>query len=225
MGLMPQSLVGKIQFCESHLADWQTNAVAIGSSAAEITALTAKTDAARAALTAQETAQETAKTKTAALRDAVKAMADATADVVKKIRAKAATDGNGIYQLANIPAPATPSPIGAPGMPTDLVVKLNPNGSLDLGWSCSHPAGSTGVIYHVFRQLGAEGEFTFIGGSGAKKFADGSVPAGTAMVVYQIQAIRSSAIGVANEFIVRFGTGGAGAGIASVTQAAPKMAA
>src|SRR4051812_32700914 len=131
MGLMPQSLVGKIQFCESHLADWAAHATQIGSSAPEITALQTKTEAARAALTAQETAQETARTKTAALRDAVNLMAIATADLIKKVRAKAATDGNTIYQLANIPAPATPSPKPAPGQPTDLKVVLTAIGALD----------------------------------------------------------------------------------------------
>src|SRR5437764_12330101 len=117
MSLIPQSLVGKIEFFENHLADWIANSVAIGSSAAEITALQTKVTAARASYLAQQTAQETAKSKTLTVRDDVFTMMNAGSDVIKKIRAKAATDGNTVYTLANIPAPAIPSPVPAPGTP------------------------------------------------------------------------------------------------------------
>jgi hypothetical protein len=79
-----------------------------------------------------------------------------------------------------------------------------------------------GTIYHVYRQLEAEGAFTFIGGSGSKKFTDTGVPSGVATIVYRIQAVRSTAIGVDAEFIVRFGTTTGGGVMTTVT---PKLAA
>ena len=224
MPLVPQSLTGKIQFYEAHIATWVANAVGIGSSAPEIATLQTLTENARAALTAQEEAQATAKTRTAALRDAVDAMANAGSDVIIKIRAKAATDGNVIYQLANIPAPALPSPVGPPGTPTGMVAVLNPDGSLDLKWTCDNPVNSSGTIYHIYRQENASGPFTFIGGSGSKTFLDATVPAGVGTVVYKIQAVRSTALGTAGEFLVRFGTSSSGTMTASV-EAAPKLAA
>src|SRR5439155_14843101 len=126
MSLIPQSFVGKIEFFENHLADWTAHAVAIGSSSAEITALQTKVTTARASYQAQQTAQETAKSKTLTVHDDVFAMMNAGSDVIKKIRAKAATDGNTIYTLANIPAPATPTPVPAPGIPFQLKVGLKP---------------------------------------------------------------------------------------------------
>jgi len=213
MGLLPNSTAGKIQFCESHLADWSANAVAIGSSAPEIAALTTKTESARAALTEQETAQETAKTKTAALRDAVDEMVLATSDLIKKVRAKAATAGNSVYQLANIPAPAVPSPVGAPGQPSNFKVSLGVDGAPAISWKCNNPAGCIGVIYQLWRRTTADGEFAYIGGTGARKFVDGTIPAGTSQVTYQMQAVRSTAAGPWAQFNVNFGTaGGTGAG-------------
>src|SRR4051812_22398654 len=136
MAMIPQSLVGKIEFFENHMADWTANAVAIGSSAAEITALQAKVAAARDSYLAQQTAQETAKSRTLTLRDDIDSMMNAGSDVIKKIRSKAATDGNTVYTLANIPAPATPSPVPAPGQPTNFTVELGADGSLTLKWKC-----------------------------------------------------------------------------------------
>ena len=113
MRLIPSNVDGKINWFLAHLPSFTTNAVAIGSSAPEVTALAGLTEAAQAARTAQQAAQDTAKTKTAALDAAVEAMMVAGSDLLKKVRAKAATGGNVIYELANIPAPAPPSPDGS----------------------------------------------------------------------------------------------------------------
>jgi len=42
---------------------------------------------------------------------------------------------------------------------------------------------------------GATGEFGYLGGVGGKSFIDDTVPAGSAQVQYQIQAVRSTSIG------------------------------
>ncbi len=204
MALIPQSINGKIQFFEAHISDWTTNAVAIGSSAPEVAAIAAKTEAARAALVAQETAQETAKTRTSELRQAVDALLDAGSDLIMKVRAKAATDGDGIYNLANIPPPALPTPKGAPGQCRDFKSVLNADGSVTTKWKCDNPAGATGTVYQLWRQLEG-GEFTYIGGSGGKELTDNTIPAGTSSVTYQIQAVRSTAVGPWAQFNVNFG--------------------
>jgi hypothetical protein len=226
MALMPKSVNGQIQFFEAHLSDWTTNAVAIGSSAPEVAAIAAKTEAARAALVAQETAQDTAKTRTAELRQAVDALLQAGSDLIKKVRAKAATDGDVIYNLANIPAPATPSAVGQPGQPTALQASLLPNGTLDLSWKCTNPPGCNGVIYQIYRKIESTGDYHYLGGSGDKTWTDNTLPAGVPSVTYQIQGTRSTAIGVAAEFTVNFGvSNGSGVSvIASTAKAQPQPA-
>ena len=166
-----------------------------------------------------------AKDATLALKNAVAAMDIAAQGIIKQVRAKAETTGNpDVYTLASIPAPATPSVIGAPGTPEALKVTLNPDGSIKMAWKCANPAGSHGTLYHVFRSTtGAANDYAFVGGSGLREFTDQTAPSGQAILYYKIQAVRTTAIGVAGEFMVRFGTG-AGGGI-SVTTIAPKLAA
>ena len=229
MSVVPDKRVEKVQFYEAHIAPWNTNSAAIGLVAADLTEITTKTTTARTAFENQQAAQLTSKAATQAFHDAVDAMVITGAALIKKIRVKAEQGGgNNVYNLAEIPVPATPSPVGPPGTPYQLKVELNPNGSLALKWKCDNPAGSSGTLYHVYRKVGtAPGEFTFIGGSGARSFIDATVPSGAATIVYQVQAARTTSVGTAAEFIVNFGTNSAGAMTASVTQAptAPKMAA
>ena len=63
-----------------------------------------------------------------------------------------------------------------------------------------------------------------IGASGTRSFVDATVPAGTPTVTYQVQAARSTAVGLAAQFVVNFGVGGSGERVASVVSA-PKLAA
>jgi hypothetical protein len=220
MPIVPPKPAEKITWYEAHIAPWTSHAVAIGSSAPEITALDTLTQSARAKRTAQQAAQDAARTATNEYREAVLAMAVAGSQVLKKVKAKAATTA-GVWDLAQIPPPATPSPVGPPGMPTAFKVTLNPDGSLELTWKCSNPAGASGTIYQVSRKLGTSGGWQMIGGSGDKKFLDDSVPAGVASVAYRVQAVRSTQKGVANDLIVNFGVGGAGEMTASVETTPP----
>jgi hypothetical protein len=219
-----------VTFFEAHEAPWTTNALAIGTTAAAVTALAALTATARAKQVAQAAAQEAARTATNEYKNAIIAMATAGADIIKQVKVKAALAGGGaagdaIYNLAQIPPPATPSPVGPPGMPTNFKVTLNPDGSLKLTWKCSNPAGATGTIYQISRRIGGAG-WQMIGGAGQKEFVDATVPAGTASVSYRIQAIRSTQSGTANDFQVNFGVGGGGEMTASVTEPpSPRMAA
>jgi len=146
MSVVPTPKVAKIEFYENHVSPWSSNAVAIGTTAAEVTALQTKTTAARDAYNDALSARDAAKAATLAFDNAVAAMADAGADIIKQIRAKAATAGTSVYVLAQIPAPATPTPVGPPGTPYDFGVELLGDGSLELRWRCINPAGSVGTM-------------------------------------------------------------------------------
>ena len=86
----------------------------------------------------------------------------------------------------------------------------------------------TGVTYQVWRRFGSEGEFTFAGATGEKRFVDSTIPAGTPQVQYQVRGIRPTAAGAWAQFNVNFGQSAAtGAAIASgvETTVEPKLAA
>jgi len=226
MSIVPKNLVSKIEFFEDHLAAWAANAVAMGSSAAKVTALQTKTTAARAALVAQREAKIAAKGKTLLLSDAVREMANAGGDIIKEVKVKAANDGSNVpYELAGIPGPATPSPVAAPGTPFDfLVLLIAANGALQLKWKCTNPPNGPGVYYSIERRLGgggSTGSFVLLGTSGARKYTDATVPAGTTRVTYRITATRTTGAGNPATFEVQFGVGGAGEMTASVLGGGP----
>ncbi|MDB5323458.1 MAG: hypothetical protein JWN40_5089 [Phycisphaerales bacterium] len=224
MSLVPDTNEGKILFFQSKNTPWAANSTAIGTTTGAVTALATKVTSAQTKLAAAIAAREASKNATADLKAAVRDMATAGSDIIKQIRAKAATDGNGVYILAQIPAPATPTPVPAPGTPTGFSATLNPDGSLKLKWKCANPAGAGGTMYQVSRRTGSIGAFASIGGTGNRSFIDAGVPAGVASVTYQIVAVRSTAVGVAAQFIVNFGVAG-GEMVASVVQSQPKLAA
>ena len=229
MSVVPDKRVEKVQFYEAHIAPWNTNSAAIGLVASDMTEITTRTTAARDAFDTQQAAQQASKVATQAFHDAVDAMVLTGAALIKKIRVKAEQGGgNNVYNLAELPVPATPAPVGPPGTPYQLKVGLKPTGSLELKFKCDNPANATGTLYHVYRRVGtAPGEFTFVGGSGARSFVDTTVPSGASTIVYKVQAVRTTAVGDAAEFIVNFGVGAGGLVTASVTetQPSPKLAA
>ena len=135
-----------------------------------------------------------------------------------------ATVTNGQREALGLSVRKTPAPKGNPGTASNFKVALNGDGSIDLTFKVNNPAGTHGTMYQIFRRIGGEGEFEYLGGVGAKKFHDATIPAGTAAVTYKIQAVRSTAVGDWAEFNVNFGTGAGGAVTASV-EPSPKLAA
>lgn len=207
MPVVPSKCVAKIEFYQSHVAQWASNAESIGTTPGAVSALATLTEAARDAFKEQQEIQNAAKAATLKLQTAVDAMGTAGASIMKQIRAKGGEAGNGVYSLASIPAPARPSPIGAPGKPSDFKIKLHQDGSLLLKWKCPNPAGAVGTIYQLYRRIGnsSDEKFAYLGNSGQRKFVDTTLPAGAAQVTYQIQAVRSTRSGPFAQFNVNFG--------------------
>jgi hypothetical protein len=210
MSLIPDTKIGKIEFCEQHQSAWSLNSVAMGSSAAAVTAWAAKVVASRSAYEAQKAAKLALRNATTTLDDSLRDMIEATTSIIKQVRARADLDGNGIYALASLPVPALPTPKPPPGKPTELTVTLDELGSLHLAWKCANPEGTAGTMYQVWRKIGAETALTYLGGTGQKKFDDNTLPAGSASVVYAIQAVRSTAMGLTATFNVNFGVSAGG---------------
>lgn len=216
MGIVPADRLGKIEFYEAHGAPWASNAVAIGLTAAQVTALDALTKAARTAYNAAEVARQAAKAATQNFYDKVNAMHSgpgAGSDLISIIKTTAQTKNDpNVYVLAQIPSPATPAPTPPPGTPFDFTVGLLQNGAVQLKWKCPNPTRTAGTIYEVKRSIGGgtSAAFVFVGATGSRTFTDETIPAGSAAVTYQITAVRSTSRGNPSQFTVHFGTGGAG---------------
>ena len=207
--IVPNTPSDKIMFFTAHVPRWAQDPPAIGTSAERVALVQEKVDAARAALLARDQAFSAARSATLRLKSALAELGEAGAQVIGEVKAKAGVDGSEIYHRALLPAPAAPSPIGKPGKATSLSVELmTADGALRLAWKCKHPRGAKGTMYQVYRQLGNEGEYAFLGASGKKKFVDLTIPAGTRTIIYRIVAIRSTARGDVAEFPVNLGVSG-----------------
>ncbi len=115
---------------------------------------------------------------------------------------------------------AAPTPVHTLGKPGKFTVTLDETGALALKWKCANPRAS-GTVYQVWRRIGAQGEFVFLGSVGRKRFTDSTLPAAAPAITYQIQAVRSTAAGPRAQFNVNFGTSGGGITMASVFETPP----
>jgi hypothetical protein len=230
MALLPEKHSDRIAWVQNRIALWTANATAIGTTTGQVTAADTAATAAAAALAAQGVAQDAAKAATETLDDAMAALTNATMIVVEQVRTKARSAGSAVYPLANIPAPATPSPKPPPGQPTELKVSLTQTGALDMKWKCPQPPNASGTIYNVFRYSGGgvptDADYLYIGGSGVREFTDETAPAGVPLIMYKIQAVRSTSVGPWATFNVFMGVNeGGSAFIESVQNTSQKLAA
>ena len=215
MSIVPPSRLGKIEFYEAHITPWTTNAVAIGLTTAQVTALDTKVKDARDAYDAQIAAHDAARAATQDFYDKVRAMHSDPgfgADMIAAIKNKAQTTNNpNVYVLAQIPPPATPGTTPPPGTPFDFTVGLLQSGALELKWKCTNPTGTQGTLYEVKRRFGGvSAPFEYAGASGTRAFTDETLPTGSAPVTYQVTAVRSTSRGNPAQFTVNFGLGGGG---------------
>jgi len=225
MSVVPNKYPQRVQFYENRVTPWTNNSIAIGTNVAKVQNLMTLVQQASARLNEQQTALAAAKAATLAFNLAVESMSVEGASIIKQIRAQAETNGDYVYSIALIPAPATPSPTAPPGTPTALKVTLDGNGALLLNWKCKNPRGTSGTLYQIYRKVGVAGDFKYLGGTGDKKFTDDAVPAGVTQVTYQIQAVRSTAVGLWATFNVFFGSNTGQTTTANVVENAPRIAA
>ena len=145
---------------------------------------------------------------------------------MSKTKTKGMSGGASVYALADVPPPAIPGPVPAPGACSDFVAELQANGTLLIKFASNNPPGASGTVYQVFRRNTPSGAFTYLGGAGTKEFLDATIPAGSSQVTYQVQAVRSTAAGPWAEFNVNFGVSTGGTMTASVSETpGPKIAA
>lgn len=212
MAVVPNTRIGKVEFYEARVGTWTTNATAIGTTATAVSSLSNLTKSAREAFNQQQAAQAAAKAATERFYNTVRDMQNSGADIIKTVKAFADTTNNpNVFVLANIPAPAAPTPAGPPVAPTDLSAVMNSDGTIKLTWKGSI---SQRQFFSVWRQLPSQSMPVQIGAVAAKDFTDVTVPRGLQQVVYNVRAHRDSAVSTPTDnLVVFFGAipGGGGA--------------
>lgn len=223
MSVIPPNQQAAIQFCESHTPVWTTAPTTIGLTAAQVTALDTLTKAARNAFTAAQNARQASKAATTTLDAAVRSMRLQAADLVRVVKGFAELQVNPapVYAAAQIPAPAAPTPLPAPGKPNKVGVNLEADGSITLSWESINAGASTGAFFTISRKLPGQAAFASIGGapggtreSRRASFTDATVPASAASagVQYIITGQRGTNAGESSDaVIVQFGVDGVGA--------------
>lgn len=200
-----------IEFAELHAPVWENVSTRINLTSAQTTAYKSAADAARQAYNAVQQIRQQAKVATQVQNEALAALRTTNSALLKIIRGFAQDQANPaeIYQLAEIPAPAGPSPFVAPSAPVDLTATLAiTDGGIALRWKAKQPAGITGVVYRVERQTGNGTAWALVGLTGTKSTIDTSIPVGTSRVIYRVIAQRGSLTSSAsNPLEIRFGTG------------------
>ncbi len=210
MGVIPTTIIGKIQFYESHLPIWAADPAAIGLTAAQVAELTTLTAAARADFEATQAARDAARAATLDQKVSVSAMQELGGDLVKTIRAFAeTTNDDTVFSAAQIPPPSPPKPVGPPDMPTEVSAEINNFGYVLIKWKASRAAGTQFVLQRQLTPVGgAPGTWTYAGTSTTNDYTDTTVPTGFASVSYRVYAQRAGGISDASgTTTIAFGTG------------------
>jgi hypothetical protein len=235
MSVLPQNQNDAIIFCEAHNPVWSAAPTTIGLTAAQCTALTTATTTARKNFNDSQSAREASKAATTTLHKGVGIMRDQAAALIAQIKAFAELQTNpaAVYAAAQIPPPAAPTVLPAPGKPTNFEVVLNSDGSVTLSWESTDASASSGAFFAVSRKLPGQGGFVGVGGASGSTsenrrpfFTDATVPATAASqgAQYIVQGFRGTRMGDASDAItVQFGTDGLT--ITSASGATFKMAA
>ena len=229
MSILPHTRLGKVEWAEDHIGPFTTNASIIGLTSGQCTTMGTKTSNARSKYEAQRAAINAAKAATQDFYDAVADLSEFCADLLKDVKAAGATNP-AVFPLAEIPAPATPTPIPAPSKPSDFRVEILENGALKTSWKCTTARGAGGTVYQIRRRVGGDTQpYVFIATVGEKQFTDATLPLNSGPVSYEIVAIRSTSSSNPAVFTVTFGTGAAGQTVATIVSppagGAPKLAA
>ncbi len=225
MSILPTRLEDLLTFMDNHANTWTAAFAQIGVSSQQAAAFADLASKARDAFNAQKDAQDAARAATLSQQDAVRdARRDCQAliDIIKAF-ANASANPTAVLNAAQLPPPAEPEPIPAPGQPTDMTVGIDPTqGFIKLAWKCANPAGSSGTSYIIRRKTPSQTEWAFVGATGKKNFTDTTFTAGPDRVQYSVQAQRSDVSGpVSNILEVNFGTpSGGGFTIVSQSMAA-----
>lgn len=220
MSILPSRTQDLLNWFDLHAPVWAMKPGDIGLTPEQAEAFKELCDAARESHSAQLAAEEAARVAANEAREAIARARRSASDLLRSIKGFAANapdaaDQQAIYNKAQIPMAAVPSPAGPPGKPHDIAVTLTPTtGAITLKWKVKNPVGTVGTSYIVKRRVGGGGvdpnaEFEFVGVTGNKEFTDTTLEAGSegiGAVQYIVQGQRSRHAGPVSDILtVHFG--------------------
>jgi hypothetical protein len=193
MGNLPTSRIGQLEWFESRISDWTTNATLIGLTSGQVTSLAGTISDARAAYDAAQVARNASKDATGNWHIASNKMRDPGRAYIAAIKAYAETTNNpSVYTLASIDPPAPPTPASAPAVPTSVTGSVSPTGVVTVSWEATPSGPSSGIIFMVQRKRQGEAGWTVIGATQEKAFLDPSANVAAGNVSYQLRAQRGA---------------------------------
>jgi hypothetical protein len=225
MPVLPSNRVDQIQFCENHYPAWEGSPASIGLLPGTVAAFKALTTAARESYNESQAARDASKAATGTFYSKTGLMRDDAADLIRQIKAYAESrpteaERDAVYAKAQIERAAPPTPMTAPGKPTDININLEPSGAVTITWSAENASAGTGGFFNITRKLPGQNTFGLVGGSPGTTteartmtFTDYSIPTSAAGqgAQYIIQGRRGQLMGEASDpFVVQFGVDGAG---------------
>jgi hypothetical protein len=218
---VPTTKRDMLPWANTHKPLWITNAEQIGLTDAQAAAFKTLVESFESTSGAAEIARQASLDATEADDNAFTALRSVASAYSRIIKGFAESTNNpNVYALAGLKPNAKPGAAQPPIPPAQLTLAVNGDGSMQLKWKVTQPAGVSGVTYQVFRAVNDETTPVFVGTSTKKSFKDESLPFGTDRVTYWVQPVRGSVVGaISNQFGFRFGAGGGG-GFASVKLAA-----
>ena len=233
MAILPDKALEQLQFCEDHIPVWTLAPTSIGLTAARVTQLAAETAAARSAYNKAQAQRQAAKAATGNFQNSLGTMKGTVSDMIRSIKSFAANSANpgAVYTAAEIPEPLPPSPRPKPGVPENVTVGLNTDGSITLRWKAKNASPTSGAVFSVSRRIGSDGAYASIGPAqggprGGFEFTDDTLPLGTTQASYIMQGFRGTQVGEAGEAVtVQFGVGGGGGLALAGVQGAKRAAA
>lgn len=221
MPIVPTRTQDLLDWLDLHAPVWVEEAINIGLTTAQAGAFSTLAAAARTRYNERLAAEEALRIASNNAREAISDARREAADLLRVIKGFAANaaDPLVVYNRAQIPPPAAPTPAPPPAKPSDITVALTPtSGDITLKWKAANPAGTTGTSYIIRRRTSPLAAFEFIGVTGTKEFTDSTFAAGPDSVQYTVQGQRADSAGAVSDILtINFGRGPGITGIASVT--------
>lgn len=199
-GRIPKDDPTFISWARTHADIWsggQGSPPVIGLDPLEVASFEDKTAAAEAAYQTMLTSRQAALDATAAKDVAFAALrSEASADLARIDAYATTTNDPGVYPLAGIPEPKSPSVRPAPGAPTDLRTGILTDGRIELTFKVSTGGGATYLVQRRITSVeGVAGDYQFLGfADDDKRYIDTTVPEGAGSVGYRVAARLSTGL-------------------------------
>lgn len=218
--IVPRSNQDMINFFKAHLPAWTANAGAINLSIDNITQINDLIGVAEDEFESAELIRTQSLTQTQTMNLALQNLRSYGSDLVKSIRTYAETQNDpSIYDLAQLPAPATPEELKATPAPTGVISSLNPDGTISLSWKVPSKGAFAGKTFFIIeRKLtgsftgAADSDWVSYATSNDRAHTDETVPGGWSTVSYRIRTNRNGFLSKSSTVAeVNFGNSGANA--------------